>query len=197
MKKLLIIPLLLLSIGIAIALPIILVGCNSVPDGYRRNKPNPIRTEFGENPTRFLLSNQFPTINISDGYAPVTQFFFYNDEVHSITANNLQSISYGGADISVLNHKGEEIGKFIDITRASTISYFVFLCGDYLYYDSIGTYRVRTRWRNFDGLPVYRRYFRYEYYRFNLLTGENENIPLALFWEKLSNVDNRGVNRLR
>jgi len=176
---------------------ITLTGCRQerIPNGY--GGPPPIIREGGSN--TFFIHHQFAGINANFvTSATVNLYFEFDSELHFVKAEG-STLWRQDATFTVYRESDDkELGSFVYIesgASASRVSFhdFIFLSGDYLYYGFRRARDVR-RWRWVgEGMAIPAlinvTYFRYEHYRFNLRTGENQSVTLENFFNKLYAID--------
>lgn len=167
----------------------LLAGCGA-PKGFIDDDYNWYPFNYsGDEEAKFPnLSTQFP--EFEDEYIPGKHrkvFFWFFGEKHYLIRPKT-----GASSIYRQTDQDEKIGDFVDVKEQhknrGVAFYWPFLYEDCLYYffqindsKSFGL----SDWTWFDN-----RFVRFEYYKFDLITGENEAITLTKFVEALHAIDN-------
>jgi len=127
----------------------------------------------------FGISTQFHELNDLDILKETgKEFFVFNNKTYSV---EIVGRFTGPHHKALVFRDSEHIGRFVEGTETNrTFGYNkIFLHEEYLYYIFVrrGTVGFIMDWRT----PIQRN----EYYRFNLLTGQNEQITLTQYVETL------------
>jgi len=163
-------------------------GCT--PRGYFANSG-------GERPIIYVgnhlsrppsVAIQFPDLNYNNYWQGDTSelHFIFEQQLHLIKITRASPLSAMLISIEVTRDE-VLLGGFVDIPEDWRVSGryamlgFVFLHESYIYYHLLWSRTVFHPFRHGFRHPV----TRYEYYRFNLLTGQNEQITLTQYVETL------------
>jgi len=167
-------------------LVIVFTGCTScAPSGYVRNAPPPIII----NGSPGNLISQFPELNENSSFD--IWYFNHENEVHYVKSNNAMHNFFGaGNSFSVYNDSNNEhLGNFVIITPIREDEQIslrtVFLFEHHLYYYFIRGVKVSAVF-NHQGFIIANKF---EFYRFDLHTGENEEISLQIFFESFKAIN--------
>ena len=181
----------------------ILTGCkldeSDVPEGFVQTQPPIIFSISKENipyAVSVYLYHQFKDINpydkfldgekINDG--TFRQYFLYDGEKYYAEAKGGSDWTFNNKYTVYRDDGRAETGCFIEVeTGGLNIGWRcenVFLNGQYLYYCYAKGYTKKSNVFSVAGTK-YITYYKYEFYRFDMETGENEIIGLNLLFEKL------------
>ena len=146
--------------------------------------------------TSYTLGQQFPDINPPPSVKTDKQYFLYKGELHYVKAQDSES-GVRIPNFSAFKDTGNKrIGDFIIFgeewgTEKKRIYYdATFLYDSYLYYGLNRTvYKTYYKFTP-EGFKHKKVYYKYEYYRFDLETGKNQEISLDIFFEKLHEINN-------
>ena len=170
-------------------LVIVFTGCTScAPSGFYRG-PSPIVYD-GEEWNIITIVTQFPELNNIETLAEGKMYFLYNDKIHFIEIERAQNNYLSHVNIATFSEH-EKIGEFIEILKEwrtsgnTAIFNMIFLHTNHLYYQFI-----REEWGFYFSHNMRAVFKRYEFYRFNLDTGKNEEISLTQYVQTLQIFDN-------
>lgn len=152
---------------------------------------------FGQIPIEYngsyFLHQQFPQLNIANSIGgPMGDLYFpYNGEIFTLKR---ESISGGTLwDWNCKFSVYSDVGKIGDFVLYEQVQYdAIFLDENYLYY---GLREVKYK-KYFDlphGKISTAGYFKYLFYRFDLEKGQNENINVNQFYDKLHIYHSRAI----
>ena len=157
----------------------VLVGC--APSGFLNNGAGGTHPLYYNGPSEFAIYSirqQFYELNKHE----YTVFFIFDDEIHSLE----KGIIYREATV---------VGKLVEITEEwRTTQRYVQMRANFVYENYLFYWRTKTQSRFALFAHAFRRvYSRNEYFRFCLLTGNNEEIRLTQFVEALQTIDSNWV----
>lgn len=174
----------------------LLTACG-VPEGYRDYGIQLIDYD-GSGYGTFFLDSQFSNENSSFSELAVDKLYFsYNETLYYVAGSGGEEFYEFRlcGNYSVYKDDGkEQIGAFVFIeknknTKMIAIYDAIFLSEKYLYYGFKKCLDKKKFVISPDGFALTHTYYKNEFYRFDLDTGENESVSLGVFFEKLQAVD--------